>query len=167
MSAAAERFLTTANDEGDGWAYSLHRCGRQAGGSLAPQTHPGRDRRLRRFVEPFELPYYPDFEPEVASVYGRPPGALRPRGVRAGPGIVAATEQWSSIAASLSPGSGPRERDVHRARLDEPGAVAVTVSLGPLPRAQTGGDGTPLLHRGNDAGTGPNAARLSAPGGRP
>ena len=27
----------------------------------------------RRFVEPFELPYYPDFEPAVASLTGDRP----------------------------------------------------------------------------------------------
>ena len=69
-SAAAARFLTTANHEGDGWAYSLHRVAAKQVDRWRPRLTQGEIDACRRFVEPFELPYYPDFEPEVASVTG-------------------------------------------------------------------------------------------------
>jgi len=70
-TAAAERFLTTANRrQGEGWAYSLHRVTARQVDGWRPRLTQGEIDACRRFVEPFDLPYYPDFEPAVASVTG-------------------------------------------------------------------------------------------------
>jgi hypothetical protein len=69
-TAAAESFLTTANHQGEGWAYSLHRVAARQVDGWRPRLTQGEIDACRRFVEPFELPYYPGFEPEVASVTG-------------------------------------------------------------------------------------------------
>ncbi|HKU59908.1 MAG TPA: sulfotransferase [Gemmatimonadales bacterium] len=69
-SAAAERFLTRSNHEGSAWAYSLERVAAEQVDRWRPRLTQGEIDACRRFVEPFELPYYPDFEPEVASAAG-------------------------------------------------------------------------------------------------
>jgi hypothetical protein len=69
-TAPAERFTARANGEGDAWAYSLTRVAAKQVDGWRPRLTQGEIDACRRFVEPFELPYYPDFEPEVGSVRG-------------------------------------------------------------------------------------------------
>jgi sulfotransferase family protein len=71
-TSRAERFVRASNAD-DHDAYSLSRA-------TATQVHEWKDRlsrddiqACRRFVEPFGLPYYPGFEPEVASFSGDQP----------------------------------------------------------------------------------------------
>ncbi len=70
---AAERFLRAADTENDPGTYSMRRpTARQIDkwkGRLAPEDIDA----CRRFVEPFGLPYYPDFEPRVGSFSGDRP----------------------------------------------------------------------------------------------
>jgi hypothetical protein len=69
----AERFLARANQEGGGWAYSLERAAAKQVDRWRPRLTQGEIDACRRFVEPFGLPYYPDFEPAVETVTSAPP----------------------------------------------------------------------------------------------
>jgi hypothetical protein len=66
----AERFIGTSDAEDDRRTYSMSRA-------TAKQIDKWKERltiddieACRRFVEPFGLPYYPGFEPYVASISG-------------------------------------------------------------------------------------------------
>ena len=69
----AERFLSRANQEGAGWAYSLERSAARQVDRWRPRLTQAEIDACRRFVEPFGLPYYPDFEPAVETITGGPP----------------------------------------------------------------------------------------------
>jgi hypothetical protein len=69
----AEQFLARANHEGVGWAYSLQRAAAKQVDRWRPHLTQGEIDACRRFVEPFGLPYYPDFEPFVETVTSAPP----------------------------------------------------------------------------------------------
>lgn len=71
----AERFLTRSNQEGAGWAYALERVSARQVDGWRPRLTQGEIDACRRFVEPFGLPYYPDFEPAVETVTGEPPAS--------------------------------------------------------------------------------------------
>jgi hypothetical protein len=75
-SRKAEHFLQISDRRGDTRTYSLTRSsktqvdvwkGRLTGDEVAA---------CRRFVEPFELPYYPGFEPTVTEHVWRPVGSM-------------------------------------------------------------------------------------------
>jgi hypothetical protein len=73
-SPAAERFLRRANHEGNvTWAYSLERSAAKQVDAWRSRLTQGEIDACRRFVEPFGLPYYPDFEPVVAPITVPPP----------------------------------------------------------------------------------------------
>ncbi|HEX2219103.1 MAG TPA: hypothetical protein VHG35_09880, partial [Gemmatimonadales bacterium] len=71
----AERFIRASDTEADPGTYSMRR-------RTAMQIDKWKQRlsredidACRRFVEPFELPYYPSFEPRVESFSGDRAGA--------------------------------------------------------------------------------------------
>jgi hypothetical protein len=72
-SSGAEQFLARSNREGTGWAYSLERAAARQVDRWRPRLTQGEIDACRRFVEPFGLPYYPDFEPSADAVTGAPP----------------------------------------------------------------------------------------------
>lgn len=75
---AAERFLRRANTEGDRRHDSLNRLAARQVDEWKQRLSPEEIETCRRFVAPFGLPYYPDFEPYVASPAGdRAAPALR------------------------------------------------------------------------------------------
>jgi Sulfotransferase family len=83
----AARFLERANHEGGNWAYALTRSARKQIDGWKTRLFPEEIDACRRFVEPFGLPYYPGFEPRVASA-----------------GATEATEHHSSSASVLASG---------------------------------------------------------------
>ena len=62
----AERFIRHSDREGDHRTYSVNRPTTQQIDKWKARLGPDGIEACRRFVEPFELPYYPDFEPRVA-----------------------------------------------------------------------------------------------------
>jgi hypothetical protein len=72
----AERFIQRANTEGDRRPSSLQRLATQQVDNWKDRLSRDEIETCRRFVEPFGLPYYPDFEPYVGSPSGDQPGDL-------------------------------------------------------------------------------------------
>ncbi len=77
-SPTAERFSATANREGDGWAYSLHRAAAQAGGRWRPGLSPERDRRVPPFRRAVRAAVLSRLRARGGVGHGRPPGDARP-----------------------------------------------------------------------------------------
>ena len=86
-SRRAARFVERADQEGGTWAYALTRSARKQIDGWKTRLYPEEIDACRRFVDPFGLPYYPDFEPRVANA-----------------GATEATEHHSSRARVLASG---------------------------------------------------------------
>ena len=69
-SPRAERFIRRANSEGDDRAHSLNRPTARQIDKWKERLSPDEIQECRRFVDPFGLPYYQGFEPDVASPSG-------------------------------------------------------------------------------------------------
>lgn len=69
-TAGAERFIRTSDTETDPGTYSMRRPTARQIDQWKRRLSPGDIDACRRFVEPFGLPYYPDFEPHVGSFAG-------------------------------------------------------------------------------------------------
>ena len=70
--------MRETSTDGDNLVYSLHRPTASQVDRWKEQVAPGEIEACRRFVEPFGLPYYPDFEPYVESFSGA--ASVTPRG---------------------------------------------------------------------------------------
>jgi len=66
----AERFIRDADREGDDRAYAIARASAKQIDKWAGRLHRNDVQACRAFVEPFGLPYYPDFDPHVATFTG-------------------------------------------------------------------------------------------------
>ncbi len=75
-SSSAERFIRRANSEGDGRSSSLNRLATRQVDGWKDRLSREEIEACRRFVEPFGLPYYPDFEPYAASPSGDGPAKV-------------------------------------------------------------------------------------------
>jgi hypothetical protein len=71
----AERFIRGADADGDQRAYSITRRAAKQIDKWKQSLSADDIESCRRFVEPFGLPYYPAFEPHVASISGDRNGA--------------------------------------------------------------------------------------------
>lgn len=71
----AERFIRGADAEGDQRAYSITRRAAKQIDKWKQSLSADDIESCRRFVAPFGLPYYPGFEPNVASISGDRTGA--------------------------------------------------------------------------------------------
>jgi len=69
----AERFIRESDHERDDRAYSMKRPATKQVDKWKDRLSPNDIEACRRFVEPFGLPYYPAFEPYVASFSGGHP----------------------------------------------------------------------------------------------
>jgi len=69
----AERFIRESNTEGDGRSSSLNRLAIDQVDDWKKRLSREDIEACRRFVQPFGLPYYPDFEPHVANPDGSAP----------------------------------------------------------------------------------------------
>jgi hypothetical protein len=69
-TAGAERFIRASDTETDPGTYSMRRPTARQVDQWKRRLSPGDIDACRRFVEPFGLPYYPDFEPHVGSFAG-------------------------------------------------------------------------------------------------
>jgi hypothetical protein len=69
-SPKAERFIRRADAPGDNRASSLNRPTARQIDNWKDRLRPEETQECRRFVDPFGLPYYPGFEPYVASPSG-------------------------------------------------------------------------------------------------
>ena len=76
-NARTERKVRSTNAEGDNKVYSLNRPAARQVDGWKERVKPDEIEACRRFVEPFGLPYYPDFEPYVDSFSGTEPLILR------------------------------------------------------------------------------------------
>jgi hypothetical protein len=65
-----ERFIRQSNDDRDRRHSSLRRVASTQIDAWKGRLLPHQIEACRRFVEPFGLPYYPDFEPYVANAHG-------------------------------------------------------------------------------------------------
>lgn len=70
--------MRETNTEGDNLVYSLHRPTAIQVDRWKERVAPEEIEACRRFVEPFGLPYYPDFEPYVETFSGA--ASVTPRG---------------------------------------------------------------------------------------
>jgi hypothetical protein len=77
-NARTERGVRETNTEGDNLVYSLHRPTAIQVDRWKERVAPEQIEACRRFVEPFGLPYYPDFEPYVETLSGT--SSVTPRG---------------------------------------------------------------------------------------
>jgi hypothetical protein len=68
-----ERFLKSSDRSGDTQPYSLNRPSEMQIDKWKQQLTRGEIDACRQFVEPFELPYYPGFEPRITSLRGDRP----------------------------------------------------------------------------------------------
>jgi hypothetical protein len=75
-STRAERFIDRANTEGDRRSSSLNRLATRQVDEWKNRLSREEIEACRRFVAPFGLPYYPDFEPYVASPSGDRPAEV-------------------------------------------------------------------------------------------
>ncbi len=75
-TAEAERGIRKGNVEGDSMTYSLHRPAAVQVDRWKDRVGPEEIASCRRFVEPFGLPYYPDFEPYVETFSGEAPATV-------------------------------------------------------------------------------------------
>ena len=69
----AERGIGKGDVEGDTMTYSLHRPAAIQVDRWKDRVTPDQIESCRQFVEPFGLPYYPDFEPYVETFSGEAP----------------------------------------------------------------------------------------------
>jgi hypothetical protein len=69
-SRKAERFLRSSDRAGDTSPYSLNRPSERQVDEWRERVSREEIEACRRFVEPFGLPYYPEFEPGVTSIKG-------------------------------------------------------------------------------------------------
>ena len=69
----AERFIRASDTEKDPGTYSMRRPTARQIDKWKARLSPQDVAACRRFVEPFGLPYYPDFEPHVGSFSGDRP----------------------------------------------------------------------------------------------
>ena len=72
----AERFVRASNRDGDQRTYSVNRATAREVDKWKSRLSDDEIEACRRFVEPFDLPYYPGFEPSVASFSGVSHGDL-------------------------------------------------------------------------------------------
>jgi hypothetical protein len=75
--ARTERRVRETNAAGDNRTYSLNRPTALQVDRWKQQVSSEEIEACRRFVEPFGLPYYPDFEPHVDTFSGAPPATPR------------------------------------------------------------------------------------------
>ena len=73
---SAERFVRASNRDGDQRTYSVNRPTAREVDKWKSRLGNDEIEACRRFVEPFDLPYYPGFEPSVASFSGVSHGDL-------------------------------------------------------------------------------------------
>ncbi len=71
----AEHFIRSSDSEEDQRTYSMTRPTAMQVDKWKARLQPADIEACRRFVEPFELPYYPGFEPYVSSIAGDRAGA--------------------------------------------------------------------------------------------
>jgi hypothetical protein len=69
-TAGAERFIRASDTEADPGTYSMRRRTALQVDKWKTRLSPQDIEACRSFVEPFGLPYYPDFEPQVGSLAG-------------------------------------------------------------------------------------------------
>jgi hypothetical protein len=72
-TAEAERFIRESDDEADPRTYSVRRATAKQIDKWKQRLSPEEIGSCRRFVEPFGLPHYPDFEPQVGTFSGDRP----------------------------------------------------------------------------------------------
>ena len=72
-TAGADRFIRSSDTESDPGTYSMRRPTARQIDKWKQRLDPSDIEACRRFVEPFGLPYYPDFEPHVGSLAGDRP----------------------------------------------------------------------------------------------
>ncbi len=77
-NARTGRRVREASTEGDDLVYSLNRPTALQVDRWKERVTPDEIEACRRFVEPFGLPYYPDFEPYVETFSGGLPNRGRP-----------------------------------------------------------------------------------------